>query len=194
MIDPRILFGRLGNQMFQYAFLYSYAIRKGIDFYFQDEKFFKENADSIRELFSIGISKTPIDKVAIHVRRNSNPLNPLEPKYHENPFYVSLCDTDYYERAIAMFPDEKFLVFSDDIEWCKSKWGLDERFEFSTGTEIEDMNSMSRCKAHIIANSSFSWWGAWLSSSYPNNKVIAPKAWYKDGVDRTHLPEHWIRI
>lgn len=190
MIPITNLTGRLGNQMFQFAFMYAYAKDTGMDYYFQDEIFFDRYADEIRNLFSTNIPQ-PLDFVAIHVRRGANPLLPSEPSYADNPFYVNLGDTDYYERAIAMFPEDKFLVFSDDMEWCKKKWGNDPRFTFHAGNEIEDMNAMAACKAQIIANSSFSWWAAWLSR---NQKVIAPLAWYTDGVERTRLPNTWQRI
>jgi hypothetical protein len=148
----------------------------GLDYYFQDEWFFKDHAEAIRALYSADIPRR-IERVAIHVRRGANPLMPSEPNYADNPFYVDLTKTDYYERAIAMFPKDKFLVFSDD------------------GTDIQDMNDMAACKAHIIANSSFSWWAAWLSPAYPDNKVVAPKEWYADGDNsRTILPDHWTRI
>lgn len=193
MVNPDKLFGRLGNRMFQMAFLFSYAKEHDFDYYFQDEFFFRDNKEAVRLLFSSDIPEFT-NKVAIHVRRSSNPANPSEPKYHENPFYVDLTKTDYYEKAIDMFPNAKFLVFSDDILWCEDKWGMDERFEFSYGNEIEDLNLMASCKAHIIANSSFSWWGAWLCPEYPDNKIIAPKDWFSDGIQRTSLPEHWIQI
>lgn len=183
MIHPDKIFGRLGNKMFQYAFLFSYAKDHGIDFYFQDPYYFKEHEHAVRALFSADIPK-PCDYVAIHVRRGD---------YVGNPFYVDLMDTDYYNDAMKLFHKEKFMVFSDDIEWCKQQ----EIFEdcvFSELGEVEDMNKMASCKAHIIANSSFSWWGAWLCPNYPDNKVIAPEMWYTDNVQRTLLPIHWKRI
>ncbi len=193
MVAPEKIFGRLGNKLFQYAFLFSFAKDNDIDYYFQDEYFFKNNANMVRALFSTDIPNYT-DKVAIHVRRGANPINKNEPKYIDNPFYVNVSDTDYYERAIAMFPESNFLVFSDDLQWCREKWAHLENFSFATGNEIEDLNLMASCKAHIIANSSFSWWAAYLSPSYPDNKVIAPKEWYSDGIERTVLPEHWTRI
>lgn len=193
MIDPSTLFGRLGNRMFQMAFLISYAKDHDIDFYFQDPYFFENNKESIRALFGSNIP-TQKNAVAIHVRRGSNPSNKNEPAYCNNPFYVDLSNTDYYERALALFPEENFIVFSDDMEWCEDKWGHLPNFEFSYGSELEDMNLMASCKAHIIANSSFSWWAAWLHPFYPQNKVIAPKEWYADGEQRTILPVHWICI
>lgn len=184
MIHPSKIFGRLGNSLFQYAFLYSYAKNNDIDFYYQDEYFFRDNAEAVRALFS-GEIPPVCDYVAIHVRRGD---------YVGNPFYVDLTDTDYYQKAMNEFPKgTKFLVFSDDIEWCKDQ-DIFKDCEFSEGNELEDLNLMASCKGHIIANSSFSWWGAWLCPTYPDNKVIAPKAWYSDGKQRTMTPEHWKKI
>ena len=198
MIDPKAIFGRLGNSMFQYAALYSFAKNMGVDFYFQDPSWFEDYKDEIRKLYSDDIPEptdmAPVDMVGIHVRRASNPLNPMEPNYSENPFYVDLTKTDYYERAMALFPNDKFIVFSDDIEWCEEQ-DMFKGCKFSHNPEIVDMNRMASCKAQIIANSSFSWWASWLSPLYPHNRVIAPKNWYADGDNtRTKLPSHWEKI
>ena len=192
MINPDIIFGRLGNRMFQYAFLYAYAKDHDLDYYFQDEYFFKDHKEAIRTLFGSDIPPKT-DKVAIHVRRAKNPINPHEPAYSENPFYVNLCETDYYERAMALFPNEEFIVFSDDPMWCENQ-KIFEDCEISYLSEIEEMNKMASCKGHIIANSSFSWWGAWLSPY--SKKIVAPSKenWYSDGVERTVCPDNWIRI
>lgn len=184
MIHPDKIFGRLGNRMFQMAFAYSFAKDRDTDYYFQDEVYFRDHAEAVRTLYSYGIP-APINAVAVHVRRGD---------YVGNPFYVDLTQTDYYERAMALFPEEKFLVFSDDTAWCEKKWGNDPRVSISYGDEISDLNDMAACKAHIIANSSYSWWGAWLSPNYPDNKVIAPKEWFADGEERTMLPHYWKRI
>jgi hypothetical protein len=189
MINPQKIFGRLGNSMFQYAYIYAQA-RKGVipDIYVQDPVYFDEYRDEIRQLFAI--KQEPLDMVAIHVRHGANPINVDEPKYCENPFYVNLMDTDYYEKAMMLFPDSDFLIFSDDIEWCKEQ-SLFAGCEFSEGlNELDDMNLMANCKGIIMANSSFSWWGAYLS----NAKVVAPIEWYKDTQERTKLLPEWIRI
>ena len=179
MIPAWKIFGRLGNSMFQYAFLYAYARDKGIDFYFQDIKFFKKYASEIKALFGQGIIK--LDQVGIHVRRGD---------YVNNPMYVDLMKTGYYERAMEQFKGESFLVFSDDIEWCKEQ-EIFRGCEFSKGNdEIGDMNLLAGCKGIIMANSSFSWWCAFLSDA----KVIAPKEWYRDGVERTKCLPEWTRM
>lgn len=175
--------GRLGNQMFQYAFFYTYARENQIDHYYQDPKFFEDRKDEVLQIFREGINN-PVDMVAIHVRRGD---------YVNNPFYVDLIKTNYYEEAMAEFPDAKFVVFSDDIEWCKQQ-EIFKDCEFQHGSEVEDMNDMASCVGHIIANSSFSWWAAYISPY--TKKVVAPSVdnWYADGVERTVCPNEWVRI
>src|SRR3990167_6115886 len=111
MVTPEIISGRLGNKMFQLAYLYSQMKdRVTPDIYVQDPKYFDKYADEIKGLFGIGIGY--LSQVGVHVRRAANPINPDEPKYSENPFYVNLADdTDYYEMAMTMFPGDNFLVF-----------------------------------------------------------------------------------
>lgn len=178
--------------MFQYAFLYSYARDNGLDPYYQDEYFFEEHKEAIKALYSSGIPERS-DKIAIHVRRGTNPHMPSEPAYADNPFYVDLCKTDYYEKAMALFPRQNFLVFSDDIEWCK-KQEIFKYCAFYHDSEIKDMNVMASCKSHIIANSSYSWWAAYIAPY--TQKVVAPskEKWYSDGIERTICPVAWVRI
>lgn len=179
MIPISNISGRLGNQMFQLAYIYA-RVRDGLipDIYVQNSAYFEEYKDEIKKLFGEGIEK--IDMVGIHVRRGD---------YVDNPFYVDLMETPYYEDAMALFPKEKFIVFSDNIEWCK-KQDIFNRCEFANGNEIDDLNLLASCKGIIMANSSFSWWAGYLSDA----KVVAPLAWYRDGVERTVLPKEWIKI
>ena len=190
MIKLRKLFGGLGNQMFQMAYVYAQMKRGEIpDLYIQDESYWAEYKDDIKAMYGIGIGHT--DKISIHIRRGD---------YINNPMYVDLCKTDYYKKAMALFPKDDFLVFCadrqegsndvDDMDWCKEFFQGD-RFEFFQGkNEIEDMNKMASCKGHIMANSSFSWWASYLGGG----KVVAPLKWFKDGVQRITLLESWIKI
>lgn len=179
----------MGNQMFQYAFLYAlYLDGKIPNIYLQDEKYFFRHRNKIKELYNGDIGS--LNKISIHVRLGKNPAVPTEPAYVDNPFYNSLTKTDYYKKAMELFPSEKFLVFSDDIEQCK-KMPVFKNCEFMEGgTELEDFNTMASCKGHIIANSSFSWWAAYVGGG----KTVAPSNWYADGRDRTVIPSSWIRI
>lgn len=183
MIPMWKLSGRLGNTMFQYAYLHAQMRDKVIpDIYVQDPKYFEKYAGELKRLFGTKIE--PIAQVAIHVRRGD---------YVNNPFYVDLfSQTDYYEKAMAKFPDAEFLVFSDDIAFCKQQV-IFKDCEFSEGNdEIADMNLMAGCQGHIIANSSFSWWAAFIAPF--TKKVIAPMYWYTDGEERTKTPPEWEKI
>jgi hypothetical protein len=193
MIDPKIIFGRLGNSMFQYAALYKLAKDNNSDFYFQDPKWFEGCEDEIKKLFGEGIGYLPY--VGVHLRVGGNPINPNEPNYIDNPYYVPLAKTGYYIDAINLFPDRKFLVFSDDQNFAKSyfeggKFAFDE-----SETDLDSFNKFASCDSHIIANSSWSWWGAWLSPHF-SKKVVAPSTehWYNDGKERTVCPKEWIRL
>ena len=204
MVNPDKIFGRLSNRMFQMAALYAYCKDNGYHIFVQDEKYFKKYENEIRALYTQGVGfpdyPVIIDKVSVHVRRTD---------YVNNGFYVDLghhqhadmhhqhadMSDNYYVRAMDMFPGEKFLVFSDDIEWCKQS-PLFKGCEFSEGKdEVEDLNLMMSCKSHIIANSSFSWWGAWLGIN-PDKKVIAPKQWFADPENEKFIgiPKRWLRL
>ena len=186
--------------MFMMAALYAFCRDNNYPLFVQDEKYFKKYEREIRELYSVGIPPTQ-NRVSIHVRRAKNPIDPNEPAYHENSFYVDLghhlhedMSDNYYVRAMALFPDEEFIVFSDDIDWCK-KQPMFKDCLFAHGTELEDLNQMASCKSNIIANSSFSWWAAFLNKN-PDKIVIAPKQWFAD-INNEHLigiPKKWIRI
>jgi hypothetical protein len=186
VVSPNLIFGRLGNRLFQGAYIYAQAKRGEIpDIFIQDPKFFDEYQDEIRTLFGEGIGYLPY--VGIHLRRGD---------YVNNSYYVDLATTGYYIDAINLFPNSKFLVFSDDIEFAKtyfegSKFAFDDSED-----EMEAFNKLASCESQIIANSSFSWWAGYLNS-YPQKKVVAPNAekWYADGnPNRTVCPEDWIRV
>jgi len=193
MRNPDFFTGRLGNRLFQTAYLYAQVKDRVIpDWYVQDPKYFECYEEEIRQLFGDGIGY--LSQVGIHVRRGANPANPEEPNYSENSYYVNLGETDYYERAMALFPNEKFVVFSDDTEWCVKKFYDNPNVQvMQKGTELEDFNLLASCKHQIIANSSFSWWAAYLNPNV-TKKVIAPAQWYADGVQRTVVPKEWIQL
>lgn len=198
MVNRRDLFGGFGNSLFQYAYLYS-QFRKGEipDLYVQDEKYFEPYKEEIKTLYGANID--PIDMVSLHIRRGD---------YVNNSFYSSLVDTDYYLKAVEKFPGETFLVFcadrqkgSDDqvdMEWVKAyiqgMFGSEaRRFQFFQGKdEIEDFNAQTGCKGHITANSSFSWWSAYVGGG----KTVTPsiEKWFSDGAQRISLPDEWIKI
>jgi hypothetical protein len=169
-----------------------------LDGYFQSEKYFVDYRDWILDLFKptkdvqiyIDNKFGNIDwnnSTSIHVRRG-NYLN----LQHNHP----VQDINYYSDAIEEIGGHKFIVFSDDIEWCKSVFEGD-AFTFIQGEEdYIDLYLMSQCKNNIIANSSFSWWGAWLND---NNKkrVISPKRWFGPNLNHDTsdlIPDEWMKI
>ena len=149
--------------------------------YFQTEKYFGHCVDKVRNEF---IFKNEIQQqannwiepykqynlVSIHVRRTD---------YVNLPNHHPLCTLDYYKLAISKFqePNTHFIIFSDDIEWCKENLNIENATVANTGNDYVDLCVMSMCNHHIIANSSFSWWGAWLNPS-TTKYVIAPKVWF----------------
>ncbi len=195
MKKVRETIGGLGNLMFKEAFLVGLFYEGVIpDIYVQGEKYWKPHADKIKERFSQGI--VPNDKVALHIRRGD---------YVNNNFYINLWETDYYKKAIEMFPKEQFIVFcrdnqgweqdKADRQWCRDNLTplLGDRFELppKDNTETDDLNLMAGCKSIIMANSSFSWWAAYLGE---HEKVICPKEWFTDKVQRTQLLDSWIQM
>ncbi len=148
--------------------------------FFQSEKYFKNIESEIKEDFTFKdeilqpckeMIKSVGETISLHIRRTD---------YLQNPNHTAL-ELDYYEKALDKF-DSKLpvIIFSDEPEWCKEqKLFSDDRFMISeSGDQYVDMCLMTLCQHHIIANSSFSWWGAWLSDS---NDVVAPSRWFGEG-------------
>jgi hypothetical protein len=183
-----------------------------LDGYFQSYKYFKGEEDRIRRLFSfpeeeLGNNNEEIKRkilrkksVSIHVRRGDYVENKKTQEFHGN------CTIDYYKEAIQYLSlgisDFQIIFFSDDISWVK------ERFKDVPNEKIfvqgnlygeswKDMYLMSLCDANIIANSSFSWWAAYLNNN-PNKKIVAPIRWFADIEQENQagdlIPPDWFRI
>ena len=150
--------------------------------YFQSEKYFNHCKEEIRDEFvfsdktkdesfqSGGLSWDGSEVVSLHVRRTD---------YLNAPEHHPLPSLEYYKDAWDKIKKKgsKLLVFSDDIDWCKKNIKDDKDTFYSEGnSQWVDMCMMSMCDHHIIANSSFSWWGAWLNEN-PNKIVFAPSVW-----------------
>lgn len=176
--------------------------------YWQSEKYFKDIEDIIRKDFTFrtepyglnakiaGVIRNT-ESVSVHIRRGDYVTNP---KVNRD---LGVCPPEYYGAAIEKIAknvkDPHYFVFSDDIQWAKENLKFTHPADFmdqnGPDTACEDMRLMSLCKHHIIANSSFSWWGAWLCGN-PNKIVIAPKKWFnkKELDTRDLIPEKWIRV
>ena len=136
------------------------------------------------------------DSVSLHGRRGDYVNDPKTKKMH-NTFGL-----EYYENAIRIIgekiPEPIFFVFSDDIEWVKENIKINFTTTFVSDPNMKDHEElmiMSKCKHNIIANSSFSWWGAWLNKN-PNKIVIAPQKWFNNLSMSTDnlIPESWLKI
>jgi hypothetical protein len=175
--------------------------------YFQSEKYFLPAKDIITsdltfkkelvkniENFSASINKAV--SVSVHIRRGDFDKDSLTADYH------GTLDIGYYNSAIelirAKIPNATFYFFSDNIDWVKENLQIPNAVFVSniiTKNHIEDLYLMSQCRHNIIANSSFSWWGAWLNDN-PEKIVIAPKKWFNKGPNDTQdlIPSEWIKI
>ena len=157
--------------------------------YFQTDRYFADIEEKVREAFVFRrLELTPQTKkweeqirhcraVSVHIRRGDY----LLPKHSH--LYEGICDDAYYEKAIGLmkekYPDAKFFFFSNDPEWVKQHYQGAEYLVVEGNDEeagYADMYLMSKCRHHIIANSSFSWWGAWLNPD-KDKTVVAPKRW-----------------
>ncbi len=169
--------------------------------YFQSEKYFDSISHIVRREFvfreslnreyAMGmyqeICSTP-NSIALHVRRQD---------YVALQQFHGLVPLGYYNEGIARiratYPDSQVFVFSDDINWCIEN--VEGSIVLGT-TEYEDMQLMAACQHAVIANSSFSWWGAWLGDNKPDRVVVAPQRWFTDpNMDSTDIvPDRWVRL
>lgn len=167
--------------------------------YFQNEDYFNPIREKILNLFEIDtitkeklynkydfISKPKV--CSIHVRRG----NYLKLQ-HVHP----VQSLEYYQKCIANFDsDTLFIIFSDDLSWCKENFNyLSNKLFIEGNKDYEDLYLMSLCKNNIIANSSFSWWGAFLNQN-PNKKVYYPSMWFNPSVRTPKFTgaKTWIKI
>ena len=180
-----------------------------LDGYWQSEKYFTDIAGIIRNDFSLKDGFGPAaeaaartiagerNPVSLHVRRGDYVSNAKT-----NASYGT-CSPDYYRQAVTMIleknPGARFFVFSDDIPWAKENLGLSAETFYVSGNGIKDCEEvilMSKCKHHIIANSSFSWWGARLDPN-PDKTVVAPERWFNRSPRSYYkdiVPDSWTRI
>lgn len=173
--------------------------------YFQNERYFKHLKYKLLMDFSIKIplderNQAVLDKiseansVSIHIRRGDYVNLDYVNKIH------GVCSLDYYQRAIDYIAkntqNPHFFVFSDDIEWVIKNLKIDYPFtlvDFNHNKGWFDMNLMKNCKHNIVANSSFSWWGAWLNQN-PDKIVIAPKKWMNKKQKCDIVPKEWVKL
>ena len=179
-----------------------------LDGYWQSERYFSDIADVLRKDF---IAKAPLDQeneaiakgidavnaVSLHIRRGDYVDDPTTNRFH------GICSPDYYQRAVdyitARAGTPHLFVFSDDQQWARANLNFAVPLKFIDANPPErghlDMQLMARCRHHVIANSSFSWWGAWLNP-LPEKVVVAPSRWFGAASHDTRdlIPPDWVRL
>lgn len=175
--------------------------------YWQSERYFQAHVQQLREEFTFKPPLSPknaelasaikaVNAVSLHVRRGDYVSD------EKNHAIYPLCTPHYYQTAIDYLETRTsnpcFFVFSDDINWTRENLKIDGVIRYidhnQESQSFNDMRLMSLCRHHIIANSSFSWWGAWLNPD-PEKIVIAPKQWFANQLDCSDLlPDKWVSL
>jgi len=175
--------------------------------YYQTEKYFEHCKREILNYFSFktDIKAKTYDRIykneypdprlctSIHIRRGD---------YVEKQEYHPLLEPEYYKEACKRTNTKYYIIFSDDIEWCKATFGNNSKLFYSKEKDpFEAMFHMSLCSNHIICNSSFGWWGAWIgemASPKKENIIIAPEKWFGPAHfmydSKDIIPKRWIKI
>lgn len=186
----------------------SYPRNTYLNGYWQCEKYFIQIREQLLKELVIKKSKTnevlnaekeikSANSVSLHIRRGDYVTRKSSTELH------GLLSLDYYYKAIEKIKEKNptitVFVFSDGIDWVKENLKLTDKcfyVDFNTGSNsVFDMYLMSLCKHNIIANSSFSWWGAWLNQN-PDKIVIAPKNWFakEELINNNVVPETWLQM
>ena len=193
--------GNLKNVRYPFEYV-DYNLNVGnyvIDGFFQTEKYFInakneiltliKEPETLQEIINERYPQFSSRTTSIHVRRGD---------YLKNPNYHPTQPMSYYVEAMGILDDETdyYLVFSDDIEWCKNNFIGDKFVYIDSEIDYIDLFLMARCDNNIICNSSFSWWGAWLNKN-ENKKVVAPTLWFGPVVgENTNdiIPDNWVKL
>jgi hypothetical protein len=165
--------------------------------YWQSEKYFQENSHIIKK--DLDISESLLynlkekynwlgseNTVSLHVRRTD---------YINIQNHHPIPTIQYYKDALDLIEHDKVVVFSDDINWCKENFKFNNTVFIEGNSNIDDLYLMSMCNNNVIANSSFSWWAAWLNKN-KSKKVVAPKVWFGPAApsDKDIIPDKWVKI
>lgn len=174
------------------------------DGYWQSPKFFNKHRDAILKAFVFPPITGDKNKDAISFINNAPTafIHIRRGDYINHPLFGGICTLDYYKNAINILRNEysynQFLIFSTDIVWCQanlSDYLSDASIKYVDWNKGQnshfDLQLMSKCKGGIVANSSFSWWGAWLANS---EVIVCPSKWATDpNINSDIIPESWIK-
>jgi hypothetical protein len=211
--QPSIFFLRKRELIFEPYFHYSTSIIDApnncyLSGYWQSDKYFRKYSSHIRSDFNfcqnlsaenLNLSQkiSQVNAVSVHIRRGDYIAN------SKTKSVLNSCTLEYYYAAINFLlqkiKNPYLFIFSDDISWTKNNLKVTLPCEFIENNQGQnsfvDMQLMSLCQHHIIANSSFSWWGAWLGVN-PHKIVIAPAKWFVSGkrISKDLIAEGWLAI
>lgn len=179
-----------------------------LDGFWQSIKYFEDIEETIRTDFTfvgepgnlnrqVVQELTSCEAVSVHIRRGDYVSLPSANSFH------GVCSLKYYQTAAKQMKNiikkPHFFIFSDDIPWVRRNLNLEAPTYYVDHNDAMtagwDMWLMSKCRYHVIANSSFSWWGAWLAN-YPDKRVIAPENWFANSPIDTNdlIPNDWMRL
>lgn len=209
---------RFLNSSLPYVFKKHYFLEKGHQYhpdifktstnvflsgFWQSENYFSKYREQLLNIFTFksdylkGIDNelkliSNSNSVSLHVRRGDYIENKNANSFH------GVCSLDYYEQALLYLEnlnsEMEVFIFSDDIEWCKQNLKLKHGHHYVDNNSVyKDFFLMKNCKHNIIANSSYSWWAAWLNTN-PSKMVIAPKKWNNTTFENTIVPDNWIKL
>lgn len=208
------LFGRIKKRLLNYPVYYYYSLefdptffsfgkRVILEGYFQSEKYFSEIKDVLQRELTLrypvvhaGEQGGEEETVGIHFRRGDFA------NLQSAASFNGVCDPGYYRKAIDLVKQKLanpvFCIFSDDIQWVKDNFRIDaaHRYIENKGPDaaLKDFDMLKNCRHQVIANSTFSWWAAWLNP-YKEKIVIAPRQWLADpGIKHDIIPEQWIKL
>ena len=171
-----------------------------IDGFFQSELYFKHNLDEIREYLSLpeDIIEKINDKYSHIFKQKTTSIHIRRGDYSKFPNHHPILSLEYYLKAIDIVKDKTdiFLIFSDDIEWCKNNLKLENTIYFDSEKDYIDLYLMSICDNNIIANSSFSLWSSIMNKNI-DKIVIGPNIWFGPEINfntRDVLPKNYIKL
>ncbi len=190
--DPEILQNYGNENLYLEGYWQTYRYWQNYENEIRQIFTFKNSFEGRNAFFYQKIQET--ESVALHLRRGDYVQKPSVVQHYYQ------CSINYYEKAISEINQKvenpHFFVFSDDLEWCKTNLKLDFPHTYiDSGSNMGDLQLMSACRHQIIANSSFSWWGAWLNPN-PQKILMIPPKWFQDEKIQTDdlFPFHAIKI
>lgn len=193
------------TKIYRYPFHYQKNHIEGdvaiIDGFFQSEKYFKDYVKEIRNIFkpTEEIVKIIDEKYGDILNKKTTSIHVRRGDYVRYPQHHPVQTLDYYQKGIELTKDKTdlYVVFSDDIGWCKKHLNDSNMFFVENEKDYIEIYLMSMCNNNIIANSSFSWWGGWLNEN-PDKIVVGPKRWFGQAYNHFNtndiIPEEWIKI